>query len=211
MPRVCWVCIGAYFSYTYIPPYSCPHDSCTRRHRCGSVVLSGCTCIWADLSWQTIKRVFSLGTVSQNLWWRWVFVRHFTVNCYSRPYIHSVRKAISPYLPLQARGWHHDVVDVFTTELYCQTLLVCVRHIHVTKISIWRVYTKFKWRQFEYHSAIQSLKHLIWESWMMHYRHIYTAFCIIIKLKVMFWKLYTRIYFNVGTFNPRIADVISNS
>ena len=34
---------------------------------------------------------------------------------------------------------------------------------------------------------------------MMHYRHIYTAFCIIIKLKVMFWKLYTRIYFNVGT------------
>ena len=35
---------------------------------------------------------------------------------------------------------------------------------------------------------------------MMHYRHIYTVFCIIIKQKVMFWKLYTRTYFNVGTF-----------
>ena len=35
---------------------------------------------------------------------------------------------------------------------------------------------------------------------MMQYGHIYTAFCIIIKLKVMFWKLYTRIYFNVRTF-----------
>ena len=35
----------------------------------------------------------------------------------------------------------------------------------------------------------------------MQYRHIYTAFCIIIKLEVMFWKLYTRINFNVGTFN----------
>ena len=42
MPRVCWVCIRAYFLYTYIPPYSCPHNSCTRRDRCGSVVLSGC-------------------------------------------------------------------------------------------------------------------------------------------------------------------------
>ena len=59
---------------------------------------------------------------------------------------------------------------------------------------------KFKWRQFEYHSAIQSLKHVIWESWMMQYDHIYAAICIMIKLKVMFWKLYTRIYFNVGTF-----------
>ena len=86
-------CIGAHFFDTY-----------TTIHRCGSVVLSGCTCIWADLSWQTIKRVFSLGTASQILRWRWVFVRHFQVNCYSRPYIHSVRKAISPYLPLQARG-----------------------------------------------------------------------------------------------------------
>ena len=36
---------------------------------------------------------------------------------------------------------------------------------------------------------------------MMQYGHIYTVFCIIIKLKVMFWKLYTRKYFNVGTFN----------
>ena len=36
---------------------------------------------------------------------------------------------------------------------------------------------------------------------MMQYGHVYTAFCIIIKLKVMFWKLYTRIDFNVGTFN----------
>ena len=35
----------------------------------------------------------------------------------------------------------------------------------------------------------------------MQYGHIYAAFCIIIKLKVMFWKLYTRIDFNVGTFN----------
>ena len=93
------------------------------------------------------------------------------------------------------RWWQHDVDD----EL-CQILSVCVRHVHVTKISIRRVYTKFKWRQFEYHSAIQSLKHLIWEFWMMQYCHIYTAFCIIIKLKVMFWKLYTRIYFNVRTF-----------
>ena len=36
----------------------------------------------------------------------------------------------------------------------------------------------------------------------MQYGHIYAAICIIIKLKVMFWKLYTRIDFNVGTFNP---------
>ena len=36
---------------------------------------------------------------------------------------------------------------------------------------------------------------------MMQYDHIYAAICIMIKLKVMFWKLYTRIYFNVGTFN----------
>ena len=36
---------------------------------------------------------------------------------------------------------------------------------------------------------------------MMQYGHIYAAICIMIKLKVMFWKLYTRIYFNVGTFN----------
>ena len=35
----------------------------------------------------------------------------------------------------------------------------------------------------------------------MQYGHIYVAICIIIKLKVMFWKLYTRIYFNVETFN----------
>ena len=35
----------------------------------------------------------------------------------------------------------------------------------------------------------------------MQYGHIYSASCIMIKLKVMFWKLYTRIYFNVGTFN----------
>ena len=38
---------------------------------------------------------------------------------------------------------------------------------------------------------------------MMQYGHVYTAFCIIIKLKVMFWKLYTRIDFNVGTFKIR--------
>ena len=36
---------------------------------------------------------------------------------------------------------------------------------------------------------------------MVQYVHIYAAICIMIKLKVMFWKLYTRIYFNVGTFN----------
>ena len=36
---------------------------------------------------------------------------------------------------------------------------------------------------------------------MMQYDHIYAAICIMIKLKVMFWKLYTRIYFKVGTFN----------
>ena len=34
----------------------------------------------------------------------------------------------------------------------------------------------------------------------MQYDHIYAAICIIIKLKVMFWKLYTRIYIDVGTF-----------
>ena len=38
----------------------------------------------------------------------------------------------------------------------------------------------------------------------MQYGHIYAAICIMIKLKVMFWKLYTRIYFNVGTFNINI-------
>ena len=42
---------------------------------------------------------------------------------------------------------------------------------------------------------------------MMQYGHIYAAICIIIKLKVMFWKLYTRIYYNVGTFN---ADITIN-
>ena len=30
---------------------------------------------------------------------------------------------------------------MFTTELLCQTRLASVRHVHVTKISIWRVYT----------------------------------------------------------------------
>ena len=35
----------------------------------------------------------------------------------------------------------------------------------------------------------------------MQYGHIYAAICIMIKLKVMFWKLYTSIDFNVGTFN----------
>ena len=34
----------------------------------------------------------------------------------------------------------------------------------------------------------------------MQYGNIYAAICIIIKLKVMFWKLYIRIYYNVGTF-----------
>ena len=34
----------------------------------------------------------------------------------------------------------------------------------------------------------------------MQYGHIYAAICILIQLKVMFWKPYTRIYFNVGTF-----------
>ena len=43
---------------------------------------------------------------------------------------------------------------------------------------------------------------------MMQYGHIYTAFYIIIKLKVMFWKLYTRIDFNVGTFNYYFGDGI---
>ena len=39
----------------------------------------------------------------------------------------------------------------------------------------------------------------------MQYGHIYTTFCIIIKLKVMFWKLYTRIYFDVRTFKIVVA------
>ena len=40
---------------------------------------------------------------------------------------------------------------------------------------------------------------------MVQYVHIYAAICIMIKLKVMFWELYTRIYFNVGTFNDRLT------
>ena len=42
---------------------------------------------------------------------------------------------------------------------------------------------------------------------MMQYGHVYTAFCIIIKLNVMFWKLYTRIDFNVGTFKIEIIHI----
>ena len=42
------------------------------------------------------------------------------------------------YTGLYGRAWT-NVDDVFTTEL-CQTRSVCVRHVHVTKISIWRVY-----------------------------------------------------------------------
>ena len=38
-------CVLARICHIHIPPYSCPHNSYTRRHRCGSVVLSGCTCI----------------------------------------------------------------------------------------------------------------------------------------------------------------------
>ena len=34
----------------------------------------------------------------------------------------------------------------------------------------------------------------------MQYGNIYAEFCIIIELKVMFFKLYTRLYFNVGAF-----------
>ena len=119
-----------------------------------------------------------------------------------------MRKAISPYLSLQASGCGagDSMMWLMCLRLNFVRLSVCIRHVHVTKISIWCVYTKFKWRQFEYHSAIQSLKHLIWESWMMHYGHIYTAFCIIIKLKVMFWKLDTRIYFNVGTFKLKVLQ-----
>ena len=46
---------------------------------------------------------------------------------------------------------------------------------------------------------------------MMQYGHIYAAICIMIKLKVMFWKLYTRIYFNVGTFNyPYVTGIHSS-
>ena len=41
---------------------------------------------------------------------------------------------------------------------------------------------------------------------MMQYGHIYAVICIMIKLKVMFWKLYTRIYFNVGTFKVVDCD-----
>ena len=47
----------------------------------------------------------------------------------------------------------------------------------------------------------------------MQYGHVYTAFCIIIKLKVMFWKLYTRIDFNVGTFkycSPKVLPIFLN-
>ena len=42
----------------------------------------------------------------------------------------------------------------------------------------------------------------------MQYGHIYASICIIIKLKIMFWKLYTRIYFNIGTFNIEGHHVI---
>ena len=71
---------------------------------------------------------------------------------------------------------------------------------------------KFKWRQFKYHSEMQSLKHIIWEFRMRQYDHIYAAICVIIKLKVMFWKLYNRIYFNVETFKVGIkATLILNS
>ena len=42
---------------------------------------------------------------------------------------------------------------------------------------------------------------------MMQYDHIYAAICIIIELKVMFWKLYTRIYFNVGTFKKNLSNL----
>ena len=38
---------------------------------------------------------------------------------------------------------------------------------------------------------------------MVQYDHIYAAICIMIKLKVMFWKLYSRIYFNVGPFKTK--------
>ena len=41
---------------------------------------------------------------------------------------------------------------------------------------------------------------------MVQYVHIYAAICIMIKLKVMFWELYTRIYFNVGTFKRHGCD-----
>ena len=43
---------------------------------------------------------------------------------------------------------------------------------------------------------------------MMQYGHRYAVFCLMIKLKVMFWKLYTRIYFNVGPFRSCFMDVL---
>ena len=43
----------------------------------------------------------------------------------------------------------------------------------------------------------------------MQYGHIYAAICIMTKLKVMFRKLYTRIYFNVGTFKWTIFLPVS--
>ena len=43
---------------------------------------------------------------------------------------------------------------------------------------------------------------------MMQYGHVNTAFCIIIKLKVMFWKLYTRIDFKVGTF--KMVEIVGS-
>ena len=42
----------------------------------------------------------------------------------------------------------------------------------------------------------------------MQYGHIYTAFCIIIKLKVMIWKLHTIKNFNVRTFNVNIVNIV---
>ena len=92
------------------------------------------------------------------------FCQAFLSKLLGRPYIHSVRKAISPYLPLQARGCGAgDSMKwlVCLQQNFVRLSRFAYATFNVTKISIWRVYTKFKWRQFEYHSAIQSLKHLI--------------------------------------------------
>ena len=53
--------------------------------------------------------------------------------------------------------------DVFTTVLNSgpAARLLCVHHVHGLKLAYGVFTHKFKCRQFEYHLAIQSLKHVI--------------------------------------------------
>ena len=156
MPRVCWVCIGAYFSYTY----TTIQLSTMIASRGGIGVGLWCCLVvrvseptWAGkLSsvcshWAQHLRICDDDEFLSGIF-KWTVIVALYLFC------KKDNLSLSPPTGLWVwRWWQHDVVDVFTTEL-CQTLSVCVRHVHVTKISIWRVHTKFKWRQFEYHSAI---------------------------------------------------------